>query len=207
MLGFRASRRHLTVAALLLLPGALLVGGARTLRAEETSPAAEQPRQIGGAVTRPEKISGSLPVYPEAARKARMMGIVIVEAIIDENGNVTHTRVLKSLPLGLDQAALDAIRTWKFKPAALEGKPVKVYYTLTVNFQVEDTPPFGPLFQKLLEKRTLNSRSSCARNATGMPVRSWIAGLRSGRPIPRSLWHAAISPSSRDGWTRPGKPP
>jgi TonB family protein len=153
MLRFRASRRHLTVAALLLLPGALLVGGARTLRAEETAPAAEQPRQIGGAVTRPEKISGGVPVYTEAARKARVMGIVIVEAIIDEKGNVANARVLRGLPLGLDQAVLDAIRTWKFKPAALEGKPVKVYYTLTVNFQVEDTPPFGPLFRELLGKK------------------------------------------------------
>jgi TonB family protein len=46
-------------------------------------------------------------------------------------------RVLKGLPMGLDHAAVDAVQKWKFKPATLEGRPVKVYYVLTVNFQVQ----------------------------------------------------------------------
>lgn len=62
---------------------------------------------------------------------------MIVEAIIDTNGNVTNVRVLKGLPMGLDKAAVDAVQRWKFKPAMLEGRPVKVYYVLTVNFQVQ----------------------------------------------------------------------
>jgi protein TonB len=93
--------------------------------------------RVGGNVSRPEKISGNPPVYTEMARKARLQGVVIVEAIIDEHGGVVNARILKGLPMGLDKAAIDAVQRWKFKPATLAGRAVKVYYTLTVNFQVQ----------------------------------------------------------------------
>ena len=64
-----------------------------------------------------------------------MSGIVILETQIDEQGNVQEARILRGLHPELDQMALEAIRTWKFKPATLEGKPVRVYYTMTMNFQ------------------------------------------------------------------------
>ena len=57
--------------------------------------------------------------------------------MIDRQGNVTEARILKPLPLGLDQAALNAVRQWKFKPGTLNGQPVPVYYNLTVNFRIE----------------------------------------------------------------------
>jgi protein TonB len=97
----------------------------------------EAPLRVGGDVTRPEKISGPPPVYTELARKARLQGAVIVEAIIDTQGNVVDARVLKGMPMGLDRAGLDAVVKWKFKPATLKGKPVNVYYTLTVNFKLQ----------------------------------------------------------------------
>jgi protein TonB len=62
---------------------------------------------------------------------------VIVEAIIDENGRVTNVKVLKGLPMGLDRSAVEAVQRWRFKPAMFQGRPVKVYYVLTVNFQVQ----------------------------------------------------------------------
>jgi TonB family protein len=118
---------------------------------QKTAEAPGPPYRVGGEVTRPEIVSQTRPVYTELARKSRVTGTVIVEAIIDEQGDVTNARVLKGLPMGLDQAALDAITTWKFKPATLEGHPVKVYYVLTVNFQVDDSPfDDGPIFRKLL---------------------------------------------------------
>ena len=73
----------------------------------------------------------------EIARKARIQGVVIVEAIIDKTGNVTNVKILKGLPMGLDQAAADAVKKWKFKPATLNGKPVAVIYNLTVNFRLQ----------------------------------------------------------------------
>jgi TonB family protein len=139
-------RGSLTVAALGLFLGA----GAAALRAQAAPVGAGEPYRVGEKVTRPEKISGAAPVYTEIARKARVVGIVIVEAIIDEQGNVTNAKVVKGLPMGLSESAVDAIQTWKFKPATFEGRPVKVYYTLTVNFQVDSTPRFGPRFRSFV---------------------------------------------------------
>ena len=50
---------------------------------------------------------------------------------------MTNLEVLRTLPMGLEQAAVDAVRTWRFKPATLHGRPVKVYFNLTVNFQIQ----------------------------------------------------------------------
>ena len=62
---------------------------------------------------------------------------MIVQAIIDKQGAVTNVKVLKGLPMGLSEQAVEAIKKWKFKPATLNGKPVDVYYNLTVNFRLQ----------------------------------------------------------------------
>jgi TonB family protein len=142
---FRAPRWCLAVAALLLSLGV----GATAALAQDATPAGP-PYRVGGQVSRPEIISSPAPVYTESARRARVTGTVILEAIINEQGDVENVRVLKGQPMGLDQAAVDAVKTWKFKPAMLEGKPVKVYYVLTVNFQVDDFASPGPQLQKFL---------------------------------------------------------
>jgi protein TonB len=103
--------------------------------------------QLGGTGDRPMRVAGDVqapirrvtiePVYTEIARKARVEGIVIIEAIIDRQGNVTDARVLKGLPMGLDQTALEAVRRWKFSPGTLNGQPVPVIYNLSVNFRLQ----------------------------------------------------------------------
>lgn len=100
-------------------------------------PEPEGPIHVGGDVTKPEKISAPQPQYTEIARKARVQGVVIVQAIIDKTGNVTNVKVLKGLPMGLSEQAVEAIKKWKFEPATLNGKPVDVYYNLTVNFRLQ----------------------------------------------------------------------
>lgn len=95
------------------------------------------PIQVGGDVKAPIKEYAPQPQYTEIARKARIQGVVIVQAIIDKQGNVTDVKILKPLPMGLDKAAADAVEKWKFKPATLNGKPVDVYYNLTVNFTLQ----------------------------------------------------------------------
>lgn len=102
-------------------------------------PAAEPegPIMVGGDVKKPVRVHDPQPSYTELARRARIQGVVIVQAIIDKAGNVTAVKVLKGLPMGLDQATVDAIKRWRFKPATLNGKPVEVYYNLTVNFQLQ----------------------------------------------------------------------
>jgi TonB family protein len=92
---------------------------------------------IEGEVTKPSKLYAPAPVYTEMARKARLQGVVIMEAILDQDGCVAQLHVLKGMPMGLDRAAVAAVQQWVFAPATLAGRPVKVYYTLTVNFQVD----------------------------------------------------------------------
>jgi len=95
------------------------------------------PIRVGGDVKAPVKVNAPDPQYPEAARSARVEGVVIVEAIIDMQGRVKSTKIVKDLPMGLGDSAQRAVKSWRFKPATLNGKPVEVYYNLTVNFQLD----------------------------------------------------------------------
>lgn len=95
------------------------------------------PMQISGNVMAPVRIYSPDPHYPEEARHARVQGVVILQTIIDRLGNVTDVRVLKGLPSGLTEAAVEAVSSWRFKPATLEGEPVAVYYLVTVSFSVQ----------------------------------------------------------------------
>jgi protein TonB len=90
----------------------------------------------GGVVQRPMKVRDAAPTYPAIARAARVQGIVIIEATIGVNGNVQDARILRSIPL-LDAAALDAVRQWQYTPTRLNGTPVAVVMTVTVNFRLE----------------------------------------------------------------------
>jgi protein TonB len=97
----------------------------------------DTPVHVGGNVNAPVAVTRVEPLYTESARRARIQGFVIIQAVIDRQGNVTEARVLKPLPLGLDMAALEAVKRWKFRPGTLNGQPVPVYYNLTVNFQLQ----------------------------------------------------------------------
>jgi len=92
---------------------------------------------VGGAVTRPVLLSGGAPRYSKIGLHARIEGRVVLQAVINERGRVTDVRVLRGLPMGLDQAAVEAVRDWTFEPAKLQGRAVKVYYTLTVDFRLK----------------------------------------------------------------------
>jgi protein TonB len=99
-------------------------------------PKPEGPLRVGGDVKAPVAINKVDPQYPEVARKARISGIVIVECTISKSGDVTDIHVLKPLPFGLDNAAVEAVKRWKFKPGTLNGQPVDVIFDLTVNFKL-----------------------------------------------------------------------
>ena len=73
------------------------------------------------------------PRYPAIAQASRVEGVVILEAVIAEDGSVQDVRVLRSKPL-LDDAAMEAVRQWRFTPTLLGGQPVPVVMTITVSF-------------------------------------------------------------------------
>jgi protein TonB len=78
------------------------------------------------------------PAYPDVPREEKKEGTVVIRSVIDRDGNIAEMKVLRSLDEEYDDAAMDAIRQWKFRPALLDGKPVAVYYNLTINFRLGD---------------------------------------------------------------------
>ena len=91
------------------------------------------PVRIGGKIHAPKKIKDVKPVYPAIAQSARVAGVVTIEATIGPDGKVIDAKVVRSIPL-LDQAALDAVRQWEYLPTLLNGVPVPVLMTVTINF-------------------------------------------------------------------------
>jgi protein TonB len=92
---------------------------------------------VGGNITEPLKLSGPNPIYPEAARRARIQGVVVLECTIGKDGRVIRVKILRGLPLGLTESAEDAVRKWRFQASTLNGKPVEVLYILTVRFNLQ----------------------------------------------------------------------
>jgi TonB family protein len=98
-----------------------------------SSAPAEGPLRVGGDVRPPAKILNIAPTYPPEALSAGVQGVVAIEATIDQAGNVTEARVLKSVP-ELDDAALEAVRQWKYTPTLMNGTAVPVIMTVTISF-------------------------------------------------------------------------
>ena len=83
----------------------------------------------------PEAITKVQPVYPELARDAGVDGTVMVQALVGKDGKVKDAKVVKSINM-LDQAALDAVKNWVFKPALSNNKPVAVWVAVPVRFSL-----------------------------------------------------------------------
>jgi TonB family protein len=93
--------------------------------------------QIAGNVAPPVKIHEVRPNYTEEARQARIQGVVILQAVIDTEGKAVNIKILKGLPMGLNETAIAAVEQWLYKPATLEGEPVPVYYNITISFHLQ----------------------------------------------------------------------
>lgn len=117
-------------------PSGSLFGRAAALPALP-APAIRQPIPVGGDIRTPRKISGAAPEYPAVARQARVEGRVVLQAVLDERGRVERIRVLSSVPL-LDEAAMKAVRSWRYTPTLLNGVPVPVLMTITVQFTLRE---------------------------------------------------------------------
>jgi protein TonB len=93
-------------------------------------------RKIGGGVSQPVVIFQVDPEFSEEARRAKFMGVVLVNLIVDSQGRPQNVHVLKGVGMGLDGKAMEAVRQYRFKPAMEGGKPVAVELNVEVNFQI-----------------------------------------------------------------------
>ena len=85
----------------------------------------------------PRLVKSVPPVYPEAARQARISGLVVLNVRADKEGNIKAAMVLKSVDESLSRAAVEAVKQWKYEPYVKGGKPVEIVFTVTVNFQLK----------------------------------------------------------------------
>src|SRR5215831_1455991 len=92
--------------------------------------------KVGGGVTAPTLLYKVEPEYSEEARKAKYQGTVVLYVEVDPTGKDRNLRVVKSLGLGLDEKAMEAVNKWKFRPGYKDGKPVTVAATIEVNFRL-----------------------------------------------------------------------
>lgn len=83
-------------------------------------------------------IERTFPVYPESARSAGLQGLVVLEADITPEGVPTDLKVISSPGDDLGKAAVDAVQKWRYKPTLLNGNPVEVVTTISVDFRLQD---------------------------------------------------------------------
>jgi general secretion pathway protein A len=91
--------------------------------------------RVGGGLQPPKLISSTPPTYPPRARLDQVQGVVVINALVDENGKVTEMQVLSG-PSGLTGAAVEALRAWKYEPARLAGQPIATHIKVSINFNL-----------------------------------------------------------------------
>jgi TonB family protein len=92
--------------------------------------------RVGGGVSAPKAIYAPDPEYSEEARKVKHMGTVVLWLVVGPDGKPRDIKVLRTLGLGLDEKAIEAVRNWRFEPAMKDNKPVAVQINVEVNFHL-----------------------------------------------------------------------
>ena len=93
--------------------------------------------RVGGVIREPRKVKDVAPAYPNIAKAAKIQGLVILECQVSPQGKVESVKVLRSVPT-LDEPAIEAVRQWVYTPTLINGVPVGVILTVTVNFVLRD---------------------------------------------------------------------
>lgn len=132
-------------AAVCVVVGLATCGSALALRLEVNEPpppvtatataAPRGPVRVASGIAAGAKVGGENPIYPAAARKAHVEGTVALRAIIGKTGAVTNLQVIDGPDL-LRRSAMDAVRTWQYKPYLLNGEPTAVETTIHVNYSL-----------------------------------------------------------------------
>jgi periplasmic protein TonB len=92
--------------------------------------------RVGGGVSAPKALYAPDPEYSEEARKAKYQGTCVLWLIVGPDGHPRDVRIARSLGLGLDEKAIEAVKQWKFEPAMKDGKPVAVQINVEVDFRL-----------------------------------------------------------------------
>ena len=116
------------------VPGGV-IGGVVGGLPDAPPPPAQAAIRIGGQIKPPTKLKNVDPTYPDIAKQARVQGVVILECTISPQGKVTDVKLLRGIPL-LNESATNAVRQWVYTPTLLNGVPVPVIMTVTVNFKL-----------------------------------------------------------------------
>jgi TonB family protein len=173
-------------------PPSNIPGTARPGEVASTPP--NGPVRVGGDIKAPHKIVDVLPLYPEEARASMAKGVVLLDVTIAADGSVADTRVLRSIQL-LDQAAIDAVRQWKFEPTLVNGRPVAVQMLIYINF----VPPMsGPVHvggairapRKIVDVKPIYPEEARAAQVSGVVIVQVIIatdGLVSTTHVIRSI--------------------
>ena len=104
---------------------------------EDAAPPPPQVVRVGGVIREPRKVKDVAPAYPNIAKAAKIQGLVILECQVSPQGKVDSVKVLRSVPT-LDEPAIEAVRQWVYTPTLINGVPVGVILTVTVNFVLRD---------------------------------------------------------------------
>jgi periplasmic protein TonB len=115
-----------------------VIGGVLNTSAKSIPPStgkSKTPLRVGGNVRQPKAIVKTRPEYPTLAREARIHGDVTIDAILDEEGDIVDMKVISGHRF-LYEAALNAVKKWKYEPTYLNDKPVAVEMIVTVTFQL-----------------------------------------------------------------------
>ena len=120
------------------IPGGVVGGLLGTVLADPLPPPPppRAPKRVGGDIQTPALIQRVEPVYPPMAVAAKVTGLVILEATVNEAGSVTNVTVLRSIPL-LDNAAINAVKQWRYQPLLLNGAPFPFIVTVTLTFSLK----------------------------------------------------------------------
>jgi TonB family protein len=101
-------------------------------------PAAAPKPSAEDEIVQPRRISHVAPEYPASEKASRVQGLVVVAMRIDTEGRVREARIERSLGAAFDEAALAAVRQWRFEPARRAGHPIEVDFRVTINFVPDD---------------------------------------------------------------------
>jgi TonB family protein len=180
---------------------------------------------VGNGVSTPTLRSKIDPQYSEEARKSRLTGTVLLRVVVGADGKARDFQVLRSVGMGLDENAIEAVRKWQFEPGTKDGQPVNVFAQIEVNFGVlnkdskvrwhvareEFHVPQGalrPVLEKVKSIRAANDASNASATATfdvngkgeAVDVRIDKASDDGwGRDVIKALSKWKFTPASKDG--------